>query len=289
MEQATRTIYSEYAAYPETLGIIAVGKRQPRDPLTDQFDTLLLIVTRDPSIEWTVKHYRIDAIRVSLHLVHEDVLSRWIVMNANRRALHWVAEGAIVFERNDYLFRLKQRLLNFPEDERCLQMGVSFAKLLRRFQDGRSLFARDSFYDSYTHVHHALHHLARLSVLEQGTHPEIVVWEQARIYDPEVYKLYEQLLLSEESLDQRIHLALIGVEHLLQSKVMSGGRYLFSVMRGKAGAWTMSELMDDSRLAELKVDLGSLMDFFVRKGMVRVDYRQTRGAGVELVTYEPVL
>ncbi|WP_214850144.1 nucleotidyltransferase-like protein [Exiguobacterium sp. s193] len=289
MEQATRTIYSEYAAYRETQGIIAVEKRQPKDSLTDQFDTLLLVVTRDPSIEWTVKHYRLDTLKVSLHLVHEDVLSRWIVLNANRRAVHWISEGTIIFERNDYLTDLKRRLLNFPEAERCLQMSLSFAKLLRRFQDGRNLFSRGNHYDAYTHVHHALHHLARLSVLEKGAHPEIVVWEQARLDDPEVYKLYEQLLLSEETLELRVHLALIGLEHLLQSKVMSGGKYLFEVMRERITPWTMHELMEEERLQELKVDLGSLIDFFIRKGLIRISYHQTKGTGVELVTYEPIV
>lgn len=289
MEQATRTIYSEYAAYPETQGIIAVEKRQPRDSLTDQFDVLLLVITRDPSVEWTVKHYRLNTLRVSLHLVHEQVLSRWLILNANRRAVHWVSEGTIIFERNDYLTDLKKQLRNFPETERCLQMSLSFAKLLRRFQDGRNLFSRGNYYDAYTHVHHALHHLARLSVLEKGAHPEVVVWEQARLDDPDVYKLYEQLLLSEETLEQRIHLALIGLEHLLQSKVLSGGKYLFEVMRERDRPWTMQELMEESRLTELKVDLGSLVDFFIRKGLIRISYQRTKGLGVELVTYEPVV
>lgn len=289
MEQVTRTIYSEYAAYPETQGIISVEKRQPRDSLTDQFDVLLLVITRDPSIEWTVKHYRLDTLRVSLHLVNEQVLSRWLILNANRRAVHWISEGTIIFERNDYLTDLKKQLLNFPEAERCLQMSLSFAKLLRRFQDGRNLFSRGNYYDAYTHVHHALHHLARLSVLEKGAHPEVVVWEQARLDDPDVYKLYEQLLLSEETLEQRIHLALIGLEHLLQSKVLSGGKYLFEVMREHDRPWTMYELMEDDRLEELKVDLGSLIDFFIRKGLVRISYQRTKGLGVELVTYEPVV
>lgn len=109
MEQATRTIYSEYAAYRETQGIIAVEKRQPRDSLTDQFDTLLVVITRDPEVEWTIKHYRLNTLKVSLHLVHEDVLSRWILLNANRRAIHWIAEGTIVFERNDYLVDLDRK------------------------------------------------------------------------------------------------------------------------------------------------------------------------------------
>jgi len=289
MEQATRTIYSEYAAYRETQGIIVVEKRQPRDSLTDQFDTLLVVITRDPEVEWTIKHYRLNTLKVSLHLVHEDVLSRWILLNANRRAIHWIAEGTIVFERNDYLVDLKRQLLDFPDEERHLQMTISFAKLLRRFQDGRNLFSRGHHYDAYTHVHHALHHLARLSVLEKGKHPETVVWEQARLDDPDVYKLYEQLLMSEETLDQRIHLALIGLEHLLQSKVLSGGRYLFEIMRERTDPWTMYELMEEERLQEVKVDLSSLIDFFMRKGLIRISYQTTKGAGVELVTYEPVV
>ena len=95
--------------------------------------------------------------------------------------------------------------------------------------------------------------------------------------------------MSEETLEQRIHLALIGLEHLLQSKVLSGGKYLFEVMRERDRPWTMHELMEESRLTELKVDLGSLVDFFIRKGLIRISYQRTKGLGVELVTYEPVV
>ncbi|WP_449403832.1 hypothetical protein [Exiguobacterium artemiae] len=60
-------------------------------------------------------------------------------------------------------------------------------------------------------------------------------------------------------------------------------------MRERDRPWTMHELMEESRLTELKVDLGSLVDFFIRKGLIRISYQRTKGLGVELVTYEPVV
>ncbi|WP_214762872.1 nucleotidyltransferase-like protein [Exiguobacterium sp. s146] len=286
MEYATRTIYSEYAALKTTLGIIEVKKKRPRDPLTDQSDRLLIVIEAKEEPFWTVKHYQIGQEKIILHLVSDSMMDRWILMNENRRAIHWIEDGMVLFERNTFLLDLRQRLRNFSNDEQRLQLSLAFAKLLRRFEDGRSLFLQEEYQDAFTQIHHALTHLARLSVLEAGIHPEIVLWKQVRTLDLEIYKLHEELVSGQESLEQRIHLVIIGMEHLIQSKVLPGTLLLLQTMQQREEPWPFSELMEHPNLQELKVDLGSIVGFLVRKGYVRSVSRPTKGVGVEAIAYE---
>lgn len=286
MEYATRTIYSEYAALKTTLGIIEVKKKRPRDPLTDQSDRLLIVIEAKEEPFWTVKHYQIGQEKIILHLVSDSMMDRWILMNENRRAIHWIEDGMVLFERNTFLLDLRQRLRNFSNDEQRLQLSLAFAKLLRRFEDGRSLFLQEEYQDAFTQIHHALTHLARLSVLEAGIHPEIVLWKQVRTIDLEIYKLHEELVSGQESLEQRIHLVIIGMEHLIQSKVLPGTLLLLQTMQQREEPWPFSELMEHPNLQELKVDLGSIVGFLVRKGYVRSVSRPTKGVGVEAIAYE---
>lgn len=286
MEYATRTIYSEYAALKTTLGIIEVKKKRPRDPLTDQSDRLLIVIEAKDDPFWTVKHYQIGQEKIVLHVVSDSMMDRWIVLNENRRAIHWIEDGMVLFERNEFLLELRQRLRNFSNEEQRLQLSLAFAKLLRRFEDGRSLFLQGEYQDAFTQIHHALTHLARLSILEAGIHPEIILWKQVRKLDLEVYKLHEELVSGGEELEQRIHLVIIGMEHLIQSKVLPGTLLLLQTMQRREEPWSFSELMEHPDLQELRVDLGSIISFLVRKGYVRAVARPTKGVGVEAIAYE---
>ncbi|MCT4784669.1 nucleotidyltransferase-like protein, partial [Exiguobacterium himgiriensis] len=266
--------------------IIEVKKKRPRDPLTDQSDRLLIVIEAKNEPFWTVKHYHIGQEKIVLHVVSDSMMDRWIVMNENRRAIHWIEDGMVLFERNEFLLELRQRLRNFSNEDQRLQLSLAFAKLLRRFEDGRSLFLQGEYQDAFTQIHHALTHLARLSILEAGIHPEIILWKQVRKLDLEVYKLHEELVSGGEELEQRIHLVIIGMEHLIQSKVLPGTLLLLQVMQQQEEPWSFSELMEQPDLQELRVDLGSIISFLVRKGYVRAVTRPTKGVGVEAIAYE---
>jgi hypothetical protein len=254
--------------------------------LTDQSDRLLIVIEAKEEPFWTVKHYQVGQEKIILHLVSDSMMDRWILMNENRRAIHWIEDGMVLFERNTFLLDLRQRLRNFSNEEQRLQLSLAFAKLLRRFEDGRSLFLKGEHQDAFTQIHHALTHLARLSVLEAGIHPEIVLWKQVRTLDLEIFKLHDELVSGQESLEQRIHLVIIGIEHLIQSKVLPGTLLLLQTMQQRDEPWPFSELMEHPNLQALKVDLGSIIGFLVRKGYIRPITRPTRGVGVEAIAYE---
>ena len=97
---------------------------------------------------------------------------------------------------------LKNKLQEFPVEKRKLIIGLEFAKLIRRYMDGRAYFDHNQLLDAYNHIVHSLHHLGRLSLIEKGFQPEVKVWNQVKQIDPEVYKLYNELVHSEEELGE---------------------------------------------------------------------------------------
>ena len=78
------------------------------------------------------------------------------------------------------------------EEKEQVKKGLEFAKLIRRYTDGRVLFENGHFLDAFNHIVHSLHHLARLEVIEQGFYPEATVWNQVKLIEPEIYKLYKE-------------------------------------------------------------------------------------------------
>lgn len=279
MEELLRPIYQERASQEETLAILIIEKNKPVSPLTDNFDTLLIIITKTGS-PWYVKHYAIKNQKVALQVINEDQLNAWLVSGGNKRLVQWLLHGRVIFDRNEYLHQLKETLHEFPTHERKKKMGIEFAKLIRRFMEGKELYQSQHYLDAFNEMMHALHHLARLAVIEQGFHPEVTVWEQVKKIDREVYKLYEQLIFGEESIEKRIELLLLASEFSISKKTLTGAQHILGIMKNKNQVWSISELMDHKEMRDYAVDLSSMLEHLVDKKLIAVVNEQTKGKGV---------
>lgn len=207
MEYILRPIYQERTSDPNTLGVLMIEKGLKANIHTDTFDAILLIIQRDIAKSWFVKHYSYDEHKkAGLHIVSEAQLKEWILLGSNRKLFEWLLNGKILFDRNEYMENLKTELKEFPFYGRKLKMGLEFAKLIRRYTEGKTFFENNQTLDAFNHVVHSLHHLARLAVIENGFHPEVTVWQQVKQIEPEVFKLYEELVNSTETLEKRLEL-----------------------------------------------------------------------------------
>ncbi|GAA0341426.1 nucleotidyltransferase-like protein [Bacillus carboniphilus] len=279
MEDILRPIYQEKASLPSTLGITLILKSQKASPLTDTFDAVLLVITNDSSHKVFVKHYAYGDQKAALHIVHEDQLREWIMFGTNRKIFEWLYSGKILFDRNEFMDRLKEELRDFPFYGRKVKMGLEFAKLIRRYMDGKAFFENKQYLDAYNHIVHSLHHLGRLAVIENGFHPEVTVWNQVKQIEPEIYKLYEELVISEESLDKRLELLFLASEFLIHSKTEIGAGHLLEVMKEKE-YWQFQELLSHENLERYSVDLGMLIEYLVEKKIIQVVERETKGPGL---------
>jgi len=277
MDDILRPIYQERASSPSTLGILLIEKKSFESYSTDSFDYILLVITEKKETALLVKHYSYENQKAALYIVSKDQIDQWLLLGSNRRLTEWLHHGKIIFDRNENIVKLKQEIKEFPFHGRNLKKGLEFAKLIRRYTDGKMLFDRGHYLDAYNYMVHALHHLARLEVIDSGFYPEVTVWEQVRYIEPQIYKLYEELIKSEETLDKKLELVFLASEFLIYSHVQTGTEHFNGVLSEKEEPWTIDELLNHEGLKYYSVDLPVLLEYLIDKRIVEVIDVKTKG------------
>ncbi|MFD0050620.1 nucleotidyltransferase-like protein [Actinomycetes bacterium NPDC127524] len=280
MEDILRPIYQERASHSSTLGILLIEKRANDISITDTFDYILFVIVNEAEDAVFLKHYTYRDKKAALHVVSESQLQDWLLLGTNRKVVDWIQNGKILFDRNEYLSSLKQEISEFPFYGRKIKMGMEFAKLIRRYMDGKVFFENGQYLDAYNHVVHSLHHLARLEVIDQGFHPEVTVWNQVKHIEPEIFKLYEELVNSEETLEKRLELLFLASEFLIYSRTNIGAQHLIEVMETKKEPWTIAQLINHHELAHYAVDLSVLLEYLIEKNIIEIANVETKGQEV---------
>jgi len=275
LEQILRPIYQERASQPNTLGVILVEKREKVSQITDTFDTILLILVKDANQPVFTKHYTYHDKKAAMHLVTEKQLRKWLLLGTNRKIVDWIFYGRVMFDRNEFVQDLKLELKDFPFYGRKIKMGIEFAKLIRRYLEAKVFFEQKNYMDAYNHIVDSLHHLARLAVFENGMHPEVTVWSQVKVIEPAIYKLYEELLSSDEPIDKRLELLILASEFLIHSRTKDGSQHILEVMSHKEH-WMIQELHEQEELRNYSVNLEVFIEFLVDKGYIQVDQIETK-------------
>ncbi|MBM4765093.1 nucleotidyltransferase-like protein [Bacillus sp. B15-48] len=267
MEDILRPIYQDRASQFNTIGIMIIEKGPKLFPTTDTFDSILLVIVKDAEQSVFVKHYTINNKKIAMHIVTGAQIREWMLLGNNKKIFDWLYEGKIIFDRNEYIVNLKQELKDFPFYGRKVKIGIEFSKLIRRYTDGRAFFDEAHYLDAYNHVIHSLHHLARLAIIENGFHPEVTVWPQVKQIDPGIYKLYEELVSSEESLKKRLELLFLAAEFLIHSRTDIGASHFLSVLEEKE-IWTFNDMIQHPEVRIYNVDLSIFLEYLIDKNMV---------------------
>lgn len=275
MEQILRPIYQERAGHESTLGVILIEKREEVSPLTDTFDSILLIVTKENATPVFTKHYTYLDKKAAMHIVTEKQLQKWLLLGTNRKIVDWLFNGRIIYDRNEFMENLKTELKDFPLNGRKIKMGMEFAKLIRRYLEGKMFFDEKNYMDAYSHIVESLHHLARLAVLEHGLPPEVTVWSQVKKIEPAIYKLYEELILSEESIDKRLELLFLASEFYIHSRTNDGAEHIREVI-GQQERWTIQELHEQEELKNYSSNLEVFIEFLVERDLIQVEKVETK-------------
>ncbi|MGG3626485.1 nucleotidyltransferase-like protein [Bacillus gobiensis] len=276
MENILRPIYQERASHSDTLAVILIERKNQTSPATDNFDVALLVISKKSEAPIFVKHYEFEGKTASLHVVSESQIQEWILLGTNRRTIDWIMNGKVLFDRNEYVANLVDWLYTFPFSDRKMKIGLEYGKLIRRYIEGKAFFESKQFLDAYNSIVHALHHLARIEVIDKGFHPEVTVWNQVRHMEPQVYKLYLELIESNESLEKRLELLFLASDFLIHSKAEVGSSYILTIMKEKP-VWLFGELLEHPELKLFITDLGVLIEFLVSKGFVEVKRIETKG------------
>ncbi|WP_261304492.1 nucleotidyltransferase-like protein [Paenibacillus andongensis] len=254
---------------PRIISVMAVDNPKQLPSLTDGFDTLLLIVTNDLSLNNHTTNYIRDDSRIQERWVDPSSIEQWIRQGINRNILHWLLKGEILLDQNTYLEGLRHRILEFPGDLREHKLLVEFSHFLRKYLQSKEYILDEHLLDAYNNILEALHHWARIVIIEDGYHPEITVWRQIRAINPGVYKLYEELTMSKETLKQRVQLVLLACEFSVMSKMERCCKAFIQILRENEQPLSTDELQQHSQLVELRSELPLLLNKLVKKGLIK--------------------
>ncbi|MGY0692508.1 nucleotidyltransferase-like protein [Virgibacillus sp. FSP13] len=280
MEDLLRPIYQERASDANTLGVLLIEKMKPNSPITDNFDVILLIVVKDAIQPWHVKHYEFDGKTAAMHIVTKELLMKWIDTSGYRKAIAWLIYGKVIFDRNEFIANFKEQLREFPHEKRNLRKAIEFGKLVRSYTDAKDLYESAQYKDAYSRIVHSLHYLARLAVIEKGYHPEVTVWSQVKQIDLEVYKLYDELIGSNEELKKRVQLMILATDFVISSRAEVSAKHLLDIIRSKDDAWTYGELKSDPLVSPYALDLTAMIAYLIEKEIIQTELTETKGVGV---------
>ncbi|MET3683094.1 hypothetical protein ABID56_001185 [Alkalibacillus flavidus] len=281
MENVLRPIYQERASHNNTLGILMLQKNDSHLSVTDQFDCILLVIVKEADDPWYVKHYEFnDEQKAAMHIVSESQLNQWIDTSGNRKVVEWLTKGSIIFDRNEYVSNLKMRLRDFPVPSRKLRKVIEFAKLVRSYRECKELFETKHYLDANSLMIRSLHYLARLTVIEKGLHPEIMVWNQVQRIDPEVHKLYRELVDGDEPVEKRIQLMILASDFSIHSRAEQSVEHLLDIMNERDEPWTFGDLKLQPDVSHYSLDLAILLEYLVERGIVETKLIETKGKHV---------
>src|SRR5699024_1547062 len=281
MEDLLRPIYQERESNPSTLGIILIERKTPDSPITDNFDVILLNIVGNSEIEWQEKHYELENGNTAvMHTITDHLLRQWIDTSGYRKAIEWIIAGKIIFDRDEYVSRLKEHLRTFPLVKRDLRKAMEFGKLIKSNTEVKDLYMSEQYKDAFTRMVHSLHYLARLTVIEKGCYPEVTLWNQVKKIDPEVYKLYDELIESNEEIAKRVQLMILAADFAIIRRAKVSAKHLLDIMETKDGAWSYEGIKQNPGVKPYEIDLAAILNYLTEKGILSPVRINTKGAGV---------
>jgi hypothetical protein len=237
--------------------------------MTDAFDLLVLVITEHKEPTNYISHYIKEPYRIQERWIHKKGIEAWILNGENRNIIQWLFRGDILLDRDRYLEALRQRLHDFPSDLREKKLFMEFSYFLRKYIQSKEYSDNGHYLDAHSSILEALLHWARIVIIENGYHPEVTVWNQVRKIDPGVYKLYEELTQSNETLEQRVKLVQLACEFSVMSRMEECCRVLLRVLGSRERPWSASELKEHPELSELHVELALILKKLVGKSLIR--------------------
>ncbi|QTH40185.1 hypothetical protein J4772_21595 [Cohnella sp. LGH] len=260
---------SRLAAEEGTTNLLLIAKPFSQQTRLDGLDRLVLIVKEGEASGREIEHWLWDNERVQVRRVSREQLESWIVGSSNRGSAYWLMHGEIVVDRDGYLSDLRSRLMNWSPLIMEQKLLSEFSRFVRAYQQAKQDLKDGQVLDAYSNVLACLHYWAHIALVEAGMHPELTVWEQMRTVNPGIYKLFEELTASPETLEQRVELILLACEFSIMNKMETSCALLIRLVASREEAWTIAELMRHPDLAGLSLELSVLLYRLVNRGCIR--------------------
>jgi hypothetical protein len=265
MQDLIHLFQAKYAVDPKIDAAIAIDCRNLHTQLIDGFDYLFLVILDDLSSNEDITHYKQDNFHIQEIRVSRKGLQRWMLSGSNRNVMQWVLGGVLILDRQGWLAELRAEWTTFPPSLRNKKLLIEFAAFLRIHSRCQEYLCAGQMMDAYSQVNAMLHHWARIYIIEAGLHPEVMVWRQVYDINPGVYKMYQELQESTETLQQRVELVLLAIEFSIIRRMTDCSQVLLQLISSREEAWGAAELRRHPVIAELEIDLNLVLQKLISK------------------------
>jgi hypothetical protein len=272
------------------ISLLVVANPFSYQPLIDGMDRLALVVLDTESPGKDTEHWVWEDMCIQVRRVTQEMLERWIVRGDNRNVVHWLVQGDILIDKENYLLDLCNRLMEWSPLLREQKLLSEFSRFNRTYLQAKQDLKEGQVLDAYSNVLSSLHHWAHIALVEEGMHPELTVWEQMHRVNPGIYKLFEELTTSRETLEQRVQLVLLACEFSMLNKMQSSCALLIRLIESRKQSWSPAELLQHPDLSGLSLDLSLLLQRLVKRGYILEIARpiQQRCAGLLELRYAKI-
>ncbi len=272
MELSNLTLFSGETFDESVLGAVALhqtGNTPFQSALLHDFDMVVLMLHEEQEKERIITHTMAGERRTQSVHVSLSALERAVMAGDNNELLTSLIAGEVIWDPKGILGEMRREIIQFqgPIKERIL--FIEFSRFLHMYVKSKRYMEAGCTMDAYNCVLIALYHWARIEVSEAGCFPDPAVWEQIKGLNSSVHKLYEELTVSTETLDQRVELILLACEFSIMSKMTDCCTILLNILGSRKEPWSIKELLQHSGLSQLGAELPLVLRKLVSRSQIR--------------------
>lgn len=272
MELSNLTLISGETFDESVLGVVVLrqqGSSPFQSALLHEYDMVVLMLHDGQDKERIVRHTIAGEVRTQTLHVDLAALERAVTAGDNNEMVTSLLSGEVIWDPQGILEDLRWTIMQFAQPLRERVLFMEFSRFLHMYVKAKRYIGAGCVMDAYNCVLISLYHWARIEVSEGGRFPEPAVWEQLKSQNTSVYKLYEELTISTETLEQRVELVLLACEFAIMSKMADCTAYLLSILSGRQEAWGVEELLELPGLSHLEAELPLVLRKLSSRSLIR--------------------
>jgi hypothetical protein len=261
------------------ISLMLIQKPFSYQTLIEGMDRLVLAVVKTVPDGRETEHWMLEGDRIQVQRVTPDALELWLVDGDHSNVFSWILEAEVLTDPFAFLQSLQNRLMHGSAELRERKLLCEFSGFMRTYLQSEQDLKDGKVLDAHSNILASLHHWAHISLIEEGMHPELTVWEQMRRVNPGIYKLYEELTTSKETVEKRVQLLLLACEFSVLTKMQSSCDLLIRILASRPEPWSVAELITHPLLMGLPIDLSLLLQKLVSRGCIQQSARSVKGSG----------
>lgn len=237
--------------------------------LLHDFELLVIVICSSGELRMQMEHCIKGNLKYQIMYISSEDLLGWVADGEHQDIITCFLQGEIIWDVQRRVVSLRSQIMELEQTLQEQYMFREFSRFLRRYLEAKRYSEDGHFMDAYRSVVDALYHYACIELIEKGIHPGQRVWEQISHLSSVVYKLYEELTESKETLEQRVQLVLLACDFSVMSKMADCCKFLLKILSSRHEPWTIHELLKHPDLVLVREELPMILRKLVYRSLVR--------------------